>query len=176
MADELLAIAERVAAQANDGEQVEAYVARARDTDVRVFDGEVESLSSAETEGVGVRVVQNSRQGFAYAGSLDADAVAEALAEARDNAGFGTEDEFLGLPAPDGVTAAELDLFRADLAGVGADDKVALALEVERATRAADSRIRGVETAEYGDAAVEAAVASSIGVRAQARRTVCSVY
>ena len=49
MADELLAIAERVAAQAGTGEQVEAYVARTRDTDVKVFDGEVESLSSAET-------------------------------------------------------------------------------------------------------------------------------
>ena len=178
MADELLTIAERVAAQAatSAGEQVEAYVARARDTDVKVFDGEVESLSSAETEGVGVRVVQGNRQGFAYAGSLDADAVAEALAEARDNAGFGSEDEYLGLPEPDDVPAVQLDLYRADLAQVPADDKVALALEVERATRAADSRIRGVETAEYGDAAVEAAVASSMGVRAHVRRTVCSVY
>ncbi len=176
MPDELLAIAERVAAQATDGEQIEAYVARTRDTDVKVFDGEVESLSSAETEGVGVRVVKDSRQGFAYAGSLDSEAVAEALAEARDNAGFGTEDEYLGLPDPDGITPVDLDLFRADLADVAADDKVSLALEVERATRSADSRIRGVETAEYGDAAVEAAVASSTGIRAHVRRTVCSVY
>lgn len=176
MPDDLLTIAERVAGQARGDEQVEAYVARTRDTDVKVFDGEVESLSSAETEGVGVRVVQNNRQGFAYAGSLDGEAVAEALAEARDNAGFGSEDEYLGLPEPDGVTPAELDLFRAELADVAADDKVALALEVERATRAADTRIRGVETAEYGDAAVEAAVASSTGVRAHVRRTVCSVY
>src|SRR4051812_50104902 len=118
MADELLAIAERVAAQATDGEQVEAYVARARDTDVKVFDGEVESLSSAETEGVGVRVVIDNRQGFAYSGSLDTDAVAEALGEARDNAGFGTEDEHLGLAEPDGMAPAVLDLYREDLAGV----------------------------------------------------------
>src|SRR5206468_8136991 len=109
---DLLHIAEEVAAQAAGGEEVEAYVARARDTEVKVFDGEVESLSSAETEGVGVRVVQEHRQGFAYAGSLDPDAVKEALAEARDNAAFGTVDEFLGLPAPDGVAPAELDLSR----------------------------------------------------------------
>jgi len=176
MADALLSIAERVAGQAKAGEQVEAYVARTRDTDVKVFDGEVESLSSAETEGVGVRVVKDNRQGFAYAGSLDDEAVAEAVAEARDNADFGSDDEYLGLPDPDGVTTADLDLFRTDLANVAAEDKVAFALEVERATRAADTRIRGVETAEYGDAAVEAAVASSTGVRAQVRRTVASVY
>src|SRR2546423_11036087 len=115
MADELAAMAERVAAKATAGDQVEAYVGRARDTEVKVFDGEVESLSSAETEGIGVRVVTDHRQGFAYAGSLDEDAVAEALAEARDNAGFGTEDEYLGLPGPDGVAPAELDLFREEL-------------------------------------------------------------
>ncbi len=176
MPDELLSIAERVAAQANNDEQVEAYVARTRDTEVKVFDGDIESLSSAETEGVGVRVVKDNRQGFAYAGSLDAESVAEALAEARDNAGFGSEDEYLGLPEADGVEPAVLDLYRADLADVAADDKVAFALDVERATRAADSRIRGVETAEYGDATVEAAVVSSTGVRASVRRTVCSVY
>ena len=36
---------------AGDGEQVEAYVVRGRDTDIEVYDGEVESLSSAEIAG-----------------------------------------------------------------------------------------------------------------------------
>ncbi len=58
---------------------------------------------------------------------------------------------------------------------VPATEKVALALEVEAATRAADPRVRGVESASYGDGAVEVAVASSLGVEASARRTVCSV-
>ena len=46
---------------------------RSRDTEVRVYEGEVESLSSAESQGVGVRVVVDGRQGFAYAGTLDDD-------------------------------------------------------------------------------------------------------
>ena len=60
---------------------------RSRDVDVKVFGGEVESLAVAEVEGVGVRVIVDQRQGYAWAGSLDADVVAETLAEARDNAG-----------------------------------------------------------------------------------------
>ena len=68
----------------------------------------------------------------------------------------------------------ELDLWRDDLLAVPTDDKVALALEVERATRAGDPRVRGVESASYGDAAIEAAVANSLGVEAVARRTVSS--
>jgi PmbA protein len=174
----LLDVARRVAAMAQGDEQVEAYVVRTHDTEVKVFDGEVESLSVAEVEGVGVRLLRDSRQGYAWAGSLDPDVVAETVAEARDNAGFGTPDEFLGLPEPAdvaGVTAADLDLWRDELLRVPADEKVALALEVERATRAADPRVRGIESAEYGDGAVEVAVASSLGVESSARRTVCSV-
>ena len=59
--------------------------------------------SSAQAEGVGIRVISEGRTGFAYAGTLDEDAVAEVLAEARDNVEFGTVDEYAGLAEPDGV-------------------------------------------------------------------------
>ena len=55
--DNLLDLATAVAGWARDGEQVEAYVARGRDTEITVFGGEVESLSSAESAGIGIRVV-----------------------------------------------------------------------------------------------------------------------
>ncbi len=57
-------------------------------------------------QGLGVRVIADGRQGFAYVGSLDPDVLHEVLDEARDNAGFGTPDEFLGLAEPDGVPRA----------------------------------------------------------------------
>ena len=182
MSTDLAELAERLVARARPGEQVEVYVGRSTHTEVRVFAGEVESLSSADTAGVGVRVIVGgdgsggARQGFAYAGTLDEAVAAETLAEARDNAAFGTPDELLGLAPPDGVAPAELDLNRDGLAGVPADEKVRLALEVERATRAADRRIRAVESAGYGDSRSESAVASTAGIRSSSRRTVCSVH
>jgi len=39
---ELLDLAQRVAGAARVGEEVEAYVVRSRETEVRVFDGDVE--------------------------------------------------------------------------------------------------------------------------------------
>ncbi|MGI8778431.1 MAG: TldD/PmbA family protein [Acidimicrobiales bacterium] len=177
MSDEgLLELVERVVGRAGDGEAIEAYVARSHHAEVRAFEGEIESLSSADTEGIGIRVIAGGRQGFAYAASFDETIVAETLAEARDNATFGTVDEFAGLAVPDGVVPADIDLWQDELAEFPTDAKVALALEVERATRAADPRIRGVETAGYDDVSSEAAVASSEGIRASTRRTVCSVY
>ncbi|HEY7136632.1 MAG TPA: TldD/PmbA family protein, partial [Acidimicrobiia bacterium] len=174
---ELDDLARRVAGAARDGEQVEAYVVRSRDTDVKVFDGEVESLSVAEVSGVGIRVVADHRQGYAWAGSLDDDVVAETLADARDNASFGEPDDEFGLATPSdfaGLEPISLDLWRDELLQVPTDEKVRIALELEAATKAADSRVRGVESASYGDAAIEAAVATSTGIEASARRTACS--
>ena len=44
-----------------------------------MYSGEIESLSSAESAGIGIRVVNGPRQGFAYAGSLDPGVVEETL-------------------------------------------------------------------------------------------------
>ncbi|HEX9992794.1 MAG TPA: DNA gyrase modulator, partial [Acidimicrobiales bacterium] len=172
---DLLEVCRRVAAMAGPREQVEAYAVHRRDTDVRAYEGDVESLSAAEAEGVGIRVVVDQRQGFAYAGSLADDVVAETLAEARDNAELATPDEHAGLAAPDGVVPPDLDVWRESLAGVPTDDKVAMAVELERAVRSADPRIAGVRSADYSDVLAEVAIASSTGVAAASRWTACTI-
>ena len=65
--DRLQAIADRVVAGAARGESVEAVATWSRDTEVRVYDGAVEAFTSAESAGVGVRVVVEGRVGFAWA-------------------------------------------------------------------------------------------------------------
>jgi hypothetical protein len=57
-------------------------------------------------QGIGVRVIVDGKQGFAYAGTLDDDALQETLREARDNATFAEPDEFNGVAEPDGVAPA----------------------------------------------------------------------
>jgi PmbA protein len=48
-----------------------------------------------------------------------------------------------------------------------------MAIELEQRVRAGDPRIRQVESANYGDASVEAAIASTTGITATTRRTAC---
>jgi PmbA protein len=174
---DLLDVARKVAGTAREGEQLEAYVSRVRETEVKVHDANVESLVVAERAGVGVRVVVEGRQGFAWAGSLDDDVVDEALAAARDNAEFATPDQCLGLATVEEATGAvaELDLWREDVVTTDTGDKVALALAAEAATRAVNDKVRAVESAAYGDGALEAAIVTSTGIEASARRTSCSV-
>ncbi|MFP5257040.1 MAG: TldD/PmbA family protein [Acidimicrobiia bacterium] len=162
---DLLDLAVRVADQARPGEQVEAFVARSTSTTVRAYGGEVESLTQASSSGVGVRVVVDHREGFAYAGTLEEHVVAEALEEARDNARYGEPDEFNGLAVPDGVEPIPLDLWPKGLPDVPTAEKVSLALDLERATTGRDRRVKGVRVAMYSDALGEAAVATSTGIQ-----------
>ena len=62
---ELQAVADRVVAQAGAGEQIEAFIARGGETEVRVYQGDVEHFVSAQSEGIGIRVIRDGRTGFA---------------------------------------------------------------------------------------------------------------
>jgi PmbA protein len=171
-------IAQRIVARAHDHEQVEAIVVHERSTDVRAYDGEIESLASAESLGVGIRVIVDGRQGFAWAGTLDLAVIDETLAVARDNVAFATRDELVALATPDGVAVPKLELYSDEVVALPTARKVDFALELERATRSGDPRMLGVESADYSDAVTEAAIATTTGIDRSSRESSCwlSVY
>jgi PmbA protein len=172
---DLVEQARKVAAQAGEGEQVEAFVARGRSTTVRAHGGEVESLTEATSAGIGVRVVGGGRQGFAWAGSLDEAVVAEVLENARDNARYAEPDEWVALAEPDGVVPPTLDLWRPGLEDMPTATKVDRALALEALVLAGDPRITGVRTATWRDGSGEAAVVTSTGIEVGGRSTSCWV-
>ena len=169
---ELLAIADRVVALAQAGEQVEAYVSRSLSTDVRVYEGEVEHFVSAQSEGIGIRLIRDGRTGTSYAGTLDPAVIADVLAEARDNLGYGEVDQWSGLAEPDGVAVTPQVLWSDRLESVPTARKIELAKELERLARAADSRVR-VDDSNYSDSFGEAAVATTTGIRVSSRENGC---
>jgi PmbA protein len=172
---ELLDLAAKVAGAAGAGEQVEAFVGRSTSTSVKVHGGAIESLTQASAAGIGVRVIEDGRQGFAWAGSLDDEVVAEVLADARDNVAYAQAEPWVGLADPDGVAPPPLDLWREGLAALPTARKVDLALELERAVRAGDPRIDGVRTAQWSDGAGQGAVATSTGIAVAGRSTFCNL-
>jgi PmbA protein len=171
---DLLAIVDRVVAQAGPGEHVEAFVSRGGETDVRVYQGEVEHFVSAQAEGIGIRVIRDGRTGFAYAGTLEEAAIAEVLAEARDNLQFGTVDEWAGLAEPDGVPVTDQPLWSDELASHDTEHKIQLAKDLERLTLGVDRRVR-IDDSNYADAYGEAAVATTTGIRQWGRENGCYV-
>ena len=168
-------LARDLLASAQPGDEVEVCVGRAVETAVRVHGGAVESLTVAESHGVGVRVVVNGREGHAHAGSFDADVVATLVAEARDNATFAEPDDRVGLAVPDGVAATPVDRWDDSVESTSVDDKIALAIALEAAVIGADDRIRGVRASIYGDTRSEAAVVSTTGIESHTAGTMASL-
>ena len=168
-------LAASVVAQATGPEQLEVYVSRGRSTTIKAYGGEVESLRSGTSQAIGVRVVVDGRQGFASAGSLDADVVADTLAEARENLTFAEVDEHQALAQPDGVPSPGLDLVDRAVLEMSEEDKIAVAIDLERRCFDADERVSGVRTSAWSDGWGEAALASTAGIAVYSEGGSCSV-
>ena len=173
--DDLVELARSLVQRAGPAEQVEVLLSRASSTSVRVYGGEVESLTSADSSGAGIRVIRDGRLGFAHCGSLDPTVLAETLVEARDNAAFGEPDEFNGLAEPDGVAVVERDAWSDLVLAQPTDTKVEMALELERRVMDLDPRVVGARTTAYGDAWGESVIVSTAGVERSDRGASCSI-
>jgi len=171
---DLQEIADRIVARATTGEQIEAVVGRGGDTSIRVYEGEVEHFVSAQSQGIGIRVIRDGRTGTAYAGTLDESVIADVLAQARDNARYGTVDPYAGLAEPDGVAPIPQVLWNDELAAWPTDGKVEMAKELEKRALAADRRVR-TEEANYEDDWSESAFATTTGIRVSGRGNSCYV-
>ena len=169
---ELLAIADRVIDQARPGEQIEVSVSRGGHTDIRVYQGEVEHFVSAQDQGISVRVIKDGRTGSSYAGTLDESAIAEVLAEARENAELGSVDEWAGLAEPDGVAVVPQQLWDDALERFPTEKKIDIAKKLEQLALAADSRVR-IDDSNYSDGYGETAFATTNGIRAADRANSC---
>jgi PmbA protein len=169
---DLQATAAALVDRATGDEEIEAFVMYERNVHVKAYAGEAESVSSAEPRGAGVRLFTGGRVGFAFTTDLESDGLNEAVGRARDNAAFSTPDDAVGPaerwsspPEPvEGLASERHD-------ELTPEERVAFAVELEKATRAVDPRVRTVEDAVYADSDTHIAIATSAGISDSFRRT-----
>ena len=169
---ELLDLACAVASRARGQEQIEAFLTHEKTFEARAFDGAIDSVSSAEPRGAGVRVVDGGRVGFSYTTDLSVGALGACLDRARTNSRYASEDEAVVLANAWTATPREVaGLVDPQQPGMTAEDKVRFTIALERATHGADPRIRTVEDAVYSDSEATVAIATSTGIAGTYSRT-----
>ncbi len=173
---ELTELASRLLEQTKDIEDVEVVIESARETEVRVYKGEIESLTMAESANAGIRVLREGKQGFATCGSLEFTQLLRALERARENADLTPPDPLNGLAVPDDVELPELDLVAADFDDYDVDTKVRFAKEMERSLADSDPAISDVQYCTYADADSQFVIASTKGLIRHQRRTTAYAY
>jgi PmbA protein len=180
MSDELEAIAERAveAALAAGAGDAEAYVQNSVGREIRIFDGEVESLTEAGERGLGVRCWIDHRAGYAYGTELSEEGLGGIARDAVETARIADADEFAAAPSADGAAAPpEIPgLHDPTLAQWTTERKIELAKGIEQAAREADDRVVGVETAVYADEEQRVAIASSTGLAGAFEATTAYAY
>jgi PmbA protein len=162
------------AALASGASEAEAWAEQGTSRRIRVYEGEVESLSDAGGRGVGVRAFSDGRSGYAYGTDLSGPAVTETAEAAFEAAEVADSDEFAGLPEHCGTTSVE-GLASGALGSWSTERKVELALAVERAARERPG-VTQVENAVYSDAEGSIALANSKGFSAGYEATQAWAY
>src|SRR5919198_5827507 len=108
---ELAKLAERAvdAALAAGAGDAEAYVQDSVGREIRVFEGEVESLTEAGERGLGIRCWIDHRVGYAYGTDLSEEGLRGIASGAVEAARVADPDEFAAAPSGDGAAAKAIE-------------------------------------------------------------------
>jgi PmbA protein len=156
--------------------QADAFLQVGRSADVRVRDGEIEDLTQSTSKGVGLRVFVKNRLGFAWTSDFDPAGIDAFVDRAIALAEVSAPNPLNGLPdARDLGKWPEVgELYDPVVASLPEDWKIKVSVEMEKIVRAADPRIKTIDSVGAGEAVSEVYLASSAGVTGSYQGT--SVY
>lgn len=153
----------------------EAYISSAKELNIDVREGRVETMKLAEERGLGLRVIREGRTGFSFSTDLSTQGVEEAARQALANCGKAAEDPYLRLPPP-GPVYPELDTYDPGIRGATVEQKIELAKTMEQAARAYDPRVKIIESSTYQDREEVVTVVNSLGMELTCRAAYCGIY
>jgi PmbA protein len=150
----------------------EVFVRDALSGSVETKDGTFEAVTARGERGLGVRVLDGQRIGFAHTSDLALPGIEDCVDQARRMATITEPDTDIR------IAAAPLDDVDLDIYQPGQEDRPlaqrgAIALAVENAARSVDPRITHFRKTSYSDADVTTIIATTQGVRASYRESFC---
>src|SRR4051794_16903148 len=162
------------AALAAGATDAEAWAEEGVEREIRVYEGQVESLTDAASHGIGIRSFNGGQWGYAYGTDLSKAGLRSLAEAAAGAAAVADADEYAGLP--DEFGAADIG----SLSSPALDDwdtarKIELAIEIERVARSRDG-VSQVEETMYADASGRVALANSRGFTAAYESTIAYAW
>src|SRR5438445_6447428 len=152
----------------------EVFLREAQSGSVEIKEGAIEAVIARGERGVGVRVLEDQRLGFAYTSDLSVNGIRACADTARRMSGLTERDEDLAL-ATRHVDDADLDIYQAGIVDRPLSERGAIALAVEEAARETDPRVKQFRKTTYSDSESTTIIATTTGVRASFRESYCGV-
>lgn len=172
-----LTIAEKVVqrAQGSGAAMAEAYLLSSKELSIEVRDSEVETMKLAEDRGLGLRVISDGRVGFAFTTRFSDVGLEQLVQQALANGANTEPDRFYTLPRVSGEYP-NLDIYDPEVRAATVEGKIKLAVEMERAAKAYDQRVKIIESSAYQDAEVEVCIVNSEGLKSHYQGAYCGIY
>ena len=150
----------------------EVFLRDAQSGTVDTKDGAIESVIARGERGLGVRVLDGERMGFAHASDLAEPGIEAVVEQARRMARITEPDPDLRI-ATTPLKVADLAIYHAGLETRPLSERGAIALAVEKAAREADKRVTHFRKTSYSDSEVSTIIATTTGIRASYRESFC---
>ena len=163
------------AAQSAGASDADAWAEESTSRRVRVYAGEVESLSDAGGRGIGVRAFAGTRAGYAYGTDLSDEGVAEVARAAPRGGRARRRGRVRGAAGRDRQLGRGRARVARSFGDWSTERVVELALAVDRAARAPEG-VTQVENSVYSDARGSVALANSRGFAASYGATQAWAY
>jgi PmbA protein len=131
------------AARKKGADRFDAVAGESESLGLELFEGKVKSTEISNSRGIGIRLFQGQRPGFAFTERLTPEALARTVDDAWSHAAL-TDEVELDLPQP--VTLPDLDLksFNPDLESVSLEDLKTFGLKLEELAAKRDARIDNI--------------------------------
>lgn len=176
MKDRLLGVGNIVMEKARrKGLDAEVFLLYDKELSIEVVDGQVETLKEAEETGMGIRVINQGRLGFAYTTNLEESVLEEMLDRAVGSSRYTTVDENNILPEG-AFTYPPMGTYDPAIRQATLEEKTAMAREVETVARAYDKRISVIERSGYEDSEYLLVIINTQGVEAVEKGAFCGLY
>ncbi|HZK44494.1 MAG TPA: TldD/PmbA family protein [Syntrophomonadaceae bacterium] len=158
------------------GVDAEAFLLHDRELSIEVINGNVETLKQAEETGLGVRVINKGRLGFAYTSDLSDEAVTAVVNDAIKISAYTAPDENHRLPEGNNIYP-EMDFIYDDSFNqVDIEEKINMARLAEETAIANDSRVSVIERAGYEDTEFGSLIMNTNGLYAYAKGNFGGIY
>lgn len=145
------------------GVEAEAFIGVGHQTEIQVNNGQVERLSHAGIKGLGLRVFQDGKMGYAYTSDFVPERIAQTVKDAIALAAVATPDVYRSLPDPQPLADDDLEINDEAIAAMAMDEKIVFAQAMEAAARAVDARVQVTDRALYQDSSVRIHLVNSNG-------------
>jgi PmbA protein len=137
--------------KAKGADQCDCLVEVGRELNVKVRQGEIESIERASFKGLGVRLFLGKSLGFGFTTDLSVDSIAGLIDRCYAFARTSTPDPQAGIPPTESIEEVDLEINDPGIDATPLRDKIDLALTCEQAAYDFDNRIKYTYGTSYGD-------------------------